>query len=220
MNASDIVAALRREIVSERIRESDRLPPERELATRFGVARGTIREALRRLEGDGYVKRRAGSGTYVAWTGEDDDRTVFEQTRPLQLVDVRRGLEPHAARLAVLYATAADLESAEQHIETMEACEGDVARFADADERFHLALAACAQNPLLMWMLGKVHEVRAHRQWAEMRTLTLTPEIIEIYNRQHRAIVAAIRARDAEGAAEAMRRHLSTARQSLEDFTG
>ncbi|MEM7687089.1 MAG: FCD domain-containing protein, partial [Pseudomonadota bacterium] len=92
-------------------------------------------------------------------------------------------------------------------------------RFADTDEQFHLALADAARNPMIRWMMEKTHEVRSHAQWARMRTLTLNPAIITKYNRQHRAIVNAIRSRDAEAAAQAMRDHLDTARRSLVEAT-
>ena len=120
-----------------------------------------------------------------------------------------------SARLAVLHATEFDLARTEAHLQTMETCGGDAAVFAETDERFHLALARCAHNALILWMMEKMHEVRSHAQWARMRTITLEPGIIAAYNRQHRGIVDAIRARDAEAAGRLMREHLDTARQSL-----
>lgn len=215
MNSSDIAGALRRQIVTARFGVNERLPPERSLAEQFGVARGTVREALRQLEDMGLVARRAGSGTYVTWTEDRASLSIVETTRPIELIDARFALEPHMARLAVLHATEADLARAEAHLAEMEGCGADAAVFADADERFHLALADCSRNPLLAWFMARVHEVRAHAQWARMRTLTLTPEIIATYNAQHRAILAAIRNRDAEGAATAVKAHLATARASL-----
>ncbi|MBY8974471.1 FadR family transcriptional regulator [Rhodobacteraceae bacterium NNCM2] len=219
MNANEIATVLRREITDRKILSGERLPPERNLAEKFGVARGTVREALRQLESLHFVKRRAGSGTYVTWLDQDDARTITETTRPLELVEARFGLEPQVARLAVIHATAHDLAQVEVHMREMETCNDDAAIFADADERFHLALADCAQNLLMRWMMTKMHEVRSHAQWGQMRTLTLTPSIIRTYNLQHRAIFDAIRNRDAEGAAQAMRAHLNTARQSLVDVT-
>ena len=219
MNSSDVSTALRQRIGSGELPTGARLPAERALADQFGVARGTIREALRQLEAMGLVERKAGSGTYVTWTDHDDTRAMTERTRPLELLDARFGLEPQMCRLAVIHATAQDLAAVEEPIHVMETCRGDVNIFADADERFHLALADCAQNPLMRWMMAKMHEVRSHRQWGHMRTLTLTPRIIEIYNRQHRKIVGAILERDADAAATAMRDHLNTSRQSLIDVT-
>ena len=118
-------------------------------------------------------------------------------------------------RLAVLHATEFDVAKAESHLQAMEGCGGDAEVFAETDERFHLALARCTHNALIVWMMEKMHEVRSHSQWARMRTITLEPNIIAVYNRQHRAIIDAIRGRDAEAAAQLMREHLDSARRSL-----
>ena len=215
MNAVDIAGDLRKKIASARFIQNDRLPPERVLADQYGVARGTIREALKQLENTGFVERRAGSGTYVTYSERDETRSIVETARPLELIDARFAVEPQMVRLAVLHATEFDLAKAEAHLQTMEACGGDALAFADADDRFHLALARCSQNALIVWMMAKMHEVRSHAQWARMRTITLEPEIIALYNRQHREIVDAIRARDAEAAGRLMKEHLESARRSL-----
>lgn len=218
MNARDITVDLRRRITSAHYQRDARLPPERVLSDEYGVARGTVREALKSLEDMGFVQRRAGSGTYVIYSGAVSQGSVIETTRPLELVDARFAIEPHMVRLAVLHATELDLQKAESHLSTMETGT-DLRGFADVDEQFHLALADAAHNPMIKWMMEKSHEVRSHAQWARMRTLTLTPAIISKYNRQHRQIVDTIRARDAEGAANVMREHLDTARRSLVEAT-
>lgn len=218
MNARDITMDLRRQITSASYPQDARLPPERALSEEYGVARGTIREALKSLEDMGLVERRAGSGTYVTYANQADADSVIETTRPLELVDARFAIEPHMVRLAVLHATELDLARAEQFLLEMDTCT-DARQFADLDERFHLALADAARNPMIKWMMRKTHQVRSHAQWARMRTITLNRPIIETYNAQHRRIVDAIRARDAEGAANAMREHLDTARRSLVEAT-
>ena len=58
-------AALRQRLAPGRARPGDRLPPEKELADSLGVSRGTLRLALERLESNGEVNRRQGSGTFV-----------------------------------------------------------------------------------------------------------------------------------------------------------
>ena len=181
----------------------------------FKLSVDGVREALKQLEDTGFVERRAGSGTYVTYSERDETRSIVETTRPLELIDARFAVEPQMVRLAVLHATEFDLAKAEAHLRAMETCRGDAQAFADADDRFHLALARCSQNALIVWMMQKMHEVRSHAQWARMRTITLEPGIIALYIRQHRAIVDAIRARDAEGAGRLMKEHLESARRSL-----
>ena len=220
MNSGEIASLLRKQIASARFMLNERLPPERSLAQQYGVARGTVREALKQLEDLGFVTRRAGSGTYVTYSEHDQVRSIVETTRPLELIEARLAVEPHMVRLAVLHANEFDLSKVEAHLSTLESVGDDAESFADADERFHLALAQCSQNPLINWMMEKIQEVRGHAQWAKMRTLTLEPRIIEAYNKQHRAIAAAIRQRDADAAARAMKAHLESARRSLMDAAG
>lgn len=218
-NSADIAGALRKQIASARFALNERLPPERLLAEQFGVARGTIREALRQLEESGFVRRRPGSGTYVTWTEDNAGRGVVETVRPLELVDARLAVEPQMCRLAVLQATEADFARLNAHLDAMEGCVDDPKRFAAGDEAFHLALADCARNAMIRWMMEKIHEVRTHAQWERMRTITLTPQIIALYNQQHREVVDAIARRESESAAHAMKRHLATARESLVSAT-
>lgn len=213
-NAAEVVSALRRDIADSKYLHNERLPPERDLSDAFGVARGTLREALRQLEEMDYVERRAGSGTYVTYT-DDGPPKVTETTRPLELVDARFALEPHICRLVVLHATERDLRKVEAQMQRMERWGGDMTVFAEADEAFHFLLAEITRNPLLTWMMQKVAEVRSHAQWARMRSLTLSEEMVERYNREHRAIFEAIIAGEPERAAQAMKDHLSAARDSL-----
>ena len=218
LNAHDISIDLRQQIASGTYGPDTRLPSERALAEGYGAARGTVREAIKLLERQGLVETRAGSGTYVLSTGSAGLPSVIETTRPLELVDARFAIEPHMVRLAVLHATEADIETCERHLDIMESSNHSRA-FADIDEDFHLSLADAAHNPMIRWMMEKCHEVRSHAQWNRMRTLTLSPSIIRLYNRQHRVIVDAIRDRDSETAMKAMREHLDTARRSLVEAT-
>ena len=63
--ANDIAAQLRREINSGILQRFERLPPERSLSLKFNVSRGTIRAAINKLETEGLVTIKAGSGTYI-----------------------------------------------------------------------------------------------------------------------------------------------------------
>lgn len=215
MKAGDVAFALRRQITSARYLKSERLPPERSIAEQYGVSRATVRDALRQLEAIGFVERRAGSGTYVSYSESTHSVSIVQSTSPLELVDARVALEPQIARLAVLHATDQNLQKAESALLAMESCDDDPDAFADGDERFHLALAECTKNSLLIWMSRRVSEVRSHAQWAQMRQITLTPVTIDAYNRDHRTIYEAVRNRDAEAAVRAMQAHLRSARASL-----
>ena len=215
LGSGDLQRLLRQEIVEGGLQYGDQLPAERVLAQRYGVARGTVREALTRLAKANMVEIRRGSGTYVTFKPEPPRNTAITQARPLELIDARFALEPHICRLAVLHAGADDLERAEVYLKEMEASENEPKRFSVADMAFHTLLAESARNPLLAWMVAQISSVRDQEQWARMLYLTLTPETIRSYNRQHREIFEAIRAREPERAAQVMKSHLEAARLSL-----
>ncbi len=213
--STEIAGHLRREIIAGNLAAKERLPPERVLANQYGVARGTVREALNRLADEGMVQIRAGSGSYVSFDPLGQVNAIVESTRPLELIDARFALEPHLCRLAVLHARQQELDALEALAETMESSIDDVVGFSQADMAFHTLLAESAGNSLLVWMMGQINSVRNQDEWARMRQLTLNRETIIAYNDQHRQILAAIRLREPERAANAMKEHLEGARLSL-----
>ena len=213
--STEIAGHLRREIIAGNLAAKERLPPERVLANQYGVARGTVREALNRLADEGMVEIRAGSGSYVSFDPLGQVNAIVESTRPLELIDARFALEPHLCRLAVLHARQQELDALEALAETMESSIDDAVSFSQADMAFHTLLAESAGNSLLVWMMGQINSVRIQDEWARMRQLTLNRETIITYNDQHRQILAAIRMRELERAANAMKEHLEGARLSL-----
>lgn len=215
LGAADIAAMLRREISNGEMRLHDRLPAERILADQYGVARNTVREALGRLEDEGYVATRPGSGTYVVFEQQEVSARAIEQANPLELIDARFALEPHICRLCVLHGRRSDFEELEALCEKMESAGTDPAVFAEADTAFHKLLAQTTGNGLLIWVIEQINSVRSQDEWTRMRQVTLDPKIIEQYNAQHRQILNAIRTREPERAAAMMKDHLETARLSL-----
>lgn len=215
VGAARIVAKLRQEIVARHYRNGDRLPAERSLAAHFGVARGTVRAALRHLEELELVTRRGGSGTFVRQPATAEEDEVAETTSPLELIEVRVAVEPHIVRLAVMRASARDVASLRNALEHIESCGDDPERFSHADERFHLEFAECARNPLLLWLYRQINEVRGHMQWSARRDKILTRRRIREYNVQHRALFEALASHDMESALHTIHAHLEKARADL-----
>lgn len=215
LGAAEIASLIRRDITAGKLRRNDRLPPERRLAERYGVARNTVREALGRLEAEAFVETRAGSGTYVVHLGPARPPDALAQANPLELIDCRFALEPHICRLCVLHGRRADFDELEGLCARMETRLGDPVAFAEADAAFHQALAQATGNRLLIWIMGQINVVRGEDDWTLMRQLTLDEAMIARYNAQHRAILDALRDREPERAATCMKAHLETARLSL-----
>jgi DNA-binding FadR family transcriptional regulator len=197
--------------------DGDQLPAERQLAITFGTARSTIRKVLDELEKKDLVVRRVGSGTFVNYAGPRHQRLedVADLVSPLQLIETRFAVEPYMTKLATLNANKADLDRIAQILRRLEAPGVDQNLFTQLDSEFHLELARCSRNPLIVRIYQEVNMVRLHAQWDRMKKMILLPEKIASYNRQHRAIFEALQQRDSQAAAELISRHLEQARQDL-----
>jgi DNA-binding FadR family transcriptional regulator len=213
--SATITRELRKAILDGEYNYGDRLPAERQLAEHFQTSRSTVREALRQLEELKMVERRLGSGTFITCTQRMEDSRIAEVTSPIQLVEVRLGFEPQMVRLAVLYATARDLERLKAALRRVEAETTDQDAFSRADEQFHLSLAECSGNPLIIWFYQQLNTVRGHAQWDAMKTKILTPERIAEYNREHRTLFDAVESRDKTAAEKVILEHLARARRDL-----
>jgi len=214
LGAAEVATLIRRAIQAGEFQRHERLPSERVMAETYRVSRGTVREALNRLNKEKMVEIRAGSGTYITFNVETNS-TIIESARPLELIDTRFALEPHICRLAVLHATKEDFARFGMLLDQMEASVNDPAAFGETDTEFHTALAKSTGNNLLIWIIGQISSVRGLDEWRRMRTQTLDTSIIDKYNSQHRQIINAIRSREPERAATMMKEHLETARLSL-----
>jgi DNA-binding FadR family transcriptional regulator len=212
-----ILSRLERAIETGVYGDGDQLPAERQLAITFGTARSTIRKVLDALEEKTLVVRRVGSGTFVNYRGPRRQglEDIADLVSPLQLIETRFAIEPHMTRLATIHATKADLDRIDDVLQRLEAPGIDRNLFTQLDSEFHLELARCSRNPLLVRIYQEVNMVRLHAQWDRMKKLILLPEKISAYNTQHRAIYEALCRRDGQVAADLISRHLDQARQDL-----
>ncbi|MQA64026.1 MAG: FCD domain-containing protein [Actinophytocola sp.] len=193
----------------------DRLPAERDLAEQLGVARFSLREALRILADDGYVEVRRGAhgGTFVtelrrpveAWRarmreqpGEIDD-----------IFDFRITLESNSARLAAVRRTPGDLNTLSSAIDRLAQADGRAA-FRLADSQFHDGLAHVAGNTRLE---AAIHTVRG--ELFSPHDLLAFVEPVEENRRDHQAIYEAVRDGDPDAAELRMREHLDNARRQV-----
>ncbi len=215
VGSAAIAARLRRAILDGNYADGERLPAERDLAQHFEASRGTVRQALRRLEESRLVTRRIGSGTFVSHRPGLDRGDIAEMTSPIELIEVRLAIEPQMVRLVVVNATQRDLERLGEALGQVESCGDDRERFSRADERFHLMLAECTRNPLMVWLYRQINEVRSHALWDGMKDKILTATRIAEYNRQHRELYEALGNRDVDAATRIIAAHLDKARRDL-----
>lgn len=212
-----ISAYLKRAIETGAYGEGEKLPTERQLAAMFKAARSTVRRALDKLEKQGLVSRRLGSGTFVGKPIAAGKRPtdLADELSPLQLIEARLAVEPFTTRLAVLHATRRTLDELESVLAQAEASVNDKDAFSKWDGEFHLLIAQASANPLLLNIYRQINHVRLHAQWDAMKEKILTPGVIADYNRQHRGIFNALHVRDAQLAQNLITDHLEKAREDL-----
>lgn len=205
---------LREKILSNKLREGDLLPSERELVEKSGISRGSVREALSLLEADSLITTRPGrnGGATVRRPGP----TIM--TKPVQLlirgrqlpfqsvVEIREALEPSAARLAAQHRTVDDLQAIEAACEELEANLSDVDSYLRANMKWHMAIVNASHNDLLIgFMTALVDVIHAATKIEEFNT----PESRTAVARAHRRITDAIRSGDADAAKRRMERHVT-----------
>jgi DNA-binding GntR family transcriptional regulator len=170
-----------------------------ELADQLGISRGSVREALRRLAGDGLVEFEVNRGFFVSDLG-------LGQVR--QRLEARLVLEPEVARLAAERRTGDDVAAMRSAIATERAARSSDAAH-DASRAFHLAVAAATRNEAFvrllegLWIADVGRRLLAERR----RAASWQDDDVE----EHEAIVVALEARDGERAAALMRAHVASA---------
>ena len=201
-----------RETVCEALREAIRNgvlePGERlmevQLADELGISRTPVREAIRKLEQEGYVIMMPRRGTYVSSVSVSDVKEIFE---------IRSALESLSTELAALRIEPDELEQLrtllteiEGHIERK-----DMDKIVETDIKFHGLLYQVSRNERLVAIISNLKE-----QLARYRTLSMSyPGRLKETLEEHRAMVEAIAAGDAEAAREAAERHMEQAEETL-----
>lgn len=216
-----VYGQLLEEIMAGRFSAGERLPPETRLAQRFAVSRPVVREALQRLQTDGVVISRQGSGTYVQ---RSPSQRVAELTQHytlhdvLQSLELRMAIEELSARLAARHRSEEQMRAIEEAARALAGTMQQESQAKEADYAFHRAIAVASGNPLLVETLDQLSE---RVKGAMYVTLSLTRQASEQRRArvldEHDRIVHAIRIGDPESAAIAMRYHLDQVRNRLLD---
>ncbi|MFC4498898.1 MULTISPECIES: FadR/GntR family transcriptional regulator [Streptomyces] len=198
--SDQVIARLRRQITSGAWPVGSRIPTETELVEQLGVARNTVREAVRALAHTGLLDIRHGSGSYVRATSELAGvmRTRFATVATDDVIDVRSTLEVRAARLACARRTEEDLERLGLALEQRQRAwsAGDPMGFVNADLAFHLAVVAASHNTVLAELHADLGEVIRDSLLDHFGD-ALRPEQFQ----DHARLVEAVRDRDADRAA-------------------
>ncbi|HSZ12801.1 MAG TPA: FCD domain-containing protein [Solirubrobacteraceae bacterium] len=184
-----------------------RLPAERELCARLGIARSTLRQALTALSQSGHVfaTRGRGGGTFVSDPLPPSDPPSAQMlARWRETCDQRLAVELGVAVLAAERADSAELDALDEIAATLEATLEDFGAYRQADVRLHVGLAEATHSTQLVRAMTEAQGAMTDL----IAFIAHPPQVLSSSNAQHRRLLIAVRERDAMRAARVMAEHL------------
>lgn len=169
---------------------------ETELATKFGVSRTPIREAIRKLESEGIVRHMPRVGAVVRKLGQQEI---------VELYEMRIVLESTAAEMAAQHASVAEIDTLAALNDDMVTTD-DFIEVAQINRQFHLCIVDAARNQFLIHCYNDL----SNTLMLLGKTTLESKQRIEVVSKQHQDIIQALHDRDAGAAADAMRVHMQT----------
>lgn len=199
-------------VVTGEFKPGDRLPAERELAQRYGVARGSVRQAVLALELDGVLDIRMSSGIYIAEQGvKQAYRRPAMRTGgmpPLDVLQARRAVEGETAALAAGHAGAEDIALVRAAFEELSEHESRYDLRHPADRKFHAAIAVASGNKALAMIVQDLWEMQRGKLYMRMEDHFASVGMRDNAVADHEKILNCIEAGDSYRARAAMHQHL------------
>ncbi|MGE0796844.1 MAG: FadR/GntR family transcriptional regulator [Lautropia sp.] len=212
---------LGRRIIAGDFAENEPIPPETQLASDFGVSRIVVREAVKSLAAKGLVRSRQRTGTRIeprtGWNLLDPQVLDWQAEHGLddaliaELEELRRIIEPAAARLAAARATDAERHAIRSAYEQMAATLGNRDAYTVADLAFHGAILDACGNRFLQQLRGALSQVLTTSFRASLRNAEQSRAALAL----HRELLVAIEARDPDAADAAVGRLIDSAAHNL-----
>ena len=204
-------------IVESQLPAGAMLPREKDMVEQLGVGRTTLREALRILETRGVLTIRSGpGGGPVVRHPQPNDLSEsltlilqFQRATMIEVLDARILLEASAARLAASHITSAEISRLRAINAELEGDDVSTETGMDANERFHRIIASTTGNVVIQIFLETLLAVADSGADEFRHTRAFRETVVE----GHNEIIDALEARDPDGAADAMARHVSAGKR-------
>ena len=197
-------------VVKGNWKPGDRIPPERELCQQLGIARTSLREALKAMELVGMLDSRVGDGTFVCPRSEFLSRPLLwaftgaDHNELHDIMEARTIIEENLAGLAAQRASNEEIAAIGRAVQMMRDSLARGESILEADMAFHLAISAAAHNEVMRNAVQLLRNLT--RQWIYFKLLL--PNVPPTVLKRHEAIYRAISQRKPAAARSAMRRHL------------
>ncbi len=223
--SSSVVRQIEQLILRGILRPGERLPSERDLADKMGVSRPSLRDAIAELAERGLLVSRAGSGIFVAEVlgsafspaltqlFSSHDEAVFDY------ISFRRDMEGLAAERAAVFGSETDLKLIATIFGKMEVAhqKRDPSDEAQLDAEFHMAIIEASHNVIMLHMLRSMFDLLRQGVFYNRQVMFKNRMTRDQLLDQHRAINAAIQARDPEAARAAIGAHMAYVEQAFHD---
>jgi GntR family transcriptional repressor for pyruvate dehydrogenase complex len=195
----------------------DCIPPERDLCQQLGIARSSLREALKAMELVGMLDSRVGDGTFVCprseflsrpllWAITGADSKEFDE-----IMEARIIIEENLAGLAAERGTEQEIAAIGETIQMLQSSIARAEPILEADMAFHLAIARASHNNVLAKSVQLLRNLM--RQWLFYKVLV--PNVAPLILKRHVAIHRAIAQRKPRAARREMRLHLEEASERV-----
>lgn len=201
------------------LKPGTKLPPERELASYFKVARSSLRQALKVLEMMGVITQRIGDGSYLNQDASSVLSVPMEFLFLLdgisveELTEVRILMEPALAAKAAERANAHDISLLRQSVQDLENSKHDRIKLISSDLLFHRVIFEASGNRLMGRLFHTIHR-------AMLDMMMFTSQVVDLEHTVafHKPILAAIEKRDAAMASRLMSEHMNDAARLLDQI--
>ena len=195
-----------------------RIPTERALGLEYGLSRSTVRRVLLEFKRKQLITQTVGSGTYVADQVQhalaELGPVTVSSVSPVELMSARLVLEPALIDMVIGNATVADFARMDDCNRRAEAAT-TLEEFEKWDAALHEAIAEAAHNGFISSVFRLMNGVRSQSEWGVLKRRSATPERRVEYQAEHRALVAALKDRDAELARALCQAHLVHVRVNM-----
>lgn len=208
--SEEIIAHIKRLILSKELKPGDQLPSEEKMAVQMGVGRGTVREALKVLIHLGLIDRK-NKRTCVSelalerLTIKEISKKFKDYRDVMEMIEVRKIIEPEAAALATERANSDEIQRLEKQYQLMLDEQHDKEKFVDHDINFHLYILQSTGNSIIKEFMQSIQQLLKKNQSLVLnKSDTIGPRSLDF----HRKILAAIMDGDRPRAKRHMLNHI------------
>lgn len=212
-------------INTKQLSVGDKLPSERYLAESMGVSRGALRESLRALDMVGIIETKVGDGSYIKSTKINSSISEVENMiesgeNPLNVIKVRKRIEPLSASLAAQNANEENIKPLEKILDEHKSLIGEQDIDYEIDGRFHVAIAEMTENATLIDVMRVIiNRMAVDRFWRYGKEKSIGEyKELEYFIQEHQNLFDAIKNNDSKTAEKLALKHLTDVEKGLKRY--